>query len=168
MSNHLNFFIDGKWVAPVVPATLDVINPSTEEAYTTISVGSKADVDKAVAAAKAAFPAFSLTTREQRLALLNRILEIYNERYEDIAQAVSQEMGAPISWARDAQAWAGRAHMEATIKALETYSFSEKRGATMVVKEPIGVCALSRHGTGRSTRSSARWRRRLPPAAPWC
>src|SRR5690606_25090171 len=125
MSNHnLNFFIDGKWVAPAVAATLDVIDPSTEEAYTKISVGSKADVDKAVAAAKAAFPSFSQTTRAERLKLLNRILEIYNERFEDIAQAVSQEMGAPISWARDAQAWAGRAHMESTIKALEDYEFS--------------------------------------------
>ncbi|MHA6645942.1 aldehyde dehydrogenase family protein [Mesorhizobium sp. A623] len=142
MSNHLNFFIDGKWVAPVVPSMLDVIDPSTEEAYTKISLGSKADVDKAVAAAKAAFPSFSQTTRAERLKLLNRILEIYNERFEDIAQAVSQEMGAPISWARDAQAWAGRAHMESTIKALENYEFSELRGETMVVKEPIGVCAL--------------------------
>lgn len=143
MSNHhLEFFIDGKWVAPAVPATLDVIDPSTEDAYTKISVGSKADVDRAVAAAKAAFPAFSQTTREERLQLLRRILEIYNERYEDIAQAVSQENGSPITWAREAQAWAGRAHLEATIKALEDYQFSEKRGTTMVVKEPIGVCAL--------------------------
>ncbi|RJT39962.1 aldehyde dehydrogenase family protein [Mesorhizobium waimense] len=142
MSNHLNFFIDGKWVAPVAPATLDVIDPSTEEAYTKISVGSKADVDKAVAAAKAAFPSFSQTSKAERLKLLKRILEVYNERYEDIAQAVSQEMGAPITWAREAQAWAGKAHMEATIKALEDYDFSEKRGGTMVVKEPIGVCAL--------------------------
>ena len=142
MSNHLNFFIDGKWVAPVVPATLDVVDPSTEEAYTTISVGSKADVDKAVAAAKAAFPSFSQTTREERLKLLRRILEIYNERYEDIAQAVSREMGAPITFAREAQAWAGQAHMEATIKGLEDYEFSQRRGTTMVVREPIGVCAL--------------------------
>ena len=142
MSNHQNFFIDGKWVAPVVPAVLDVIDPSTEEAYTQISVGSKADVDRAVAAAKAAFPAFSRTTKAERLALLKRILEVYNERYEDIAQAVSQEMGAPIIWARDAQAFSGSAHLEATIKALEDYEFSERRGTTMVVKEPIGVCAL--------------------------
>ena len=110
MSNHhLDFFIDGKWTAPVVPAALDVIDPSTEEAYTQISVGSKADVDKAVAAAKAAFPAFSQTTKAERLTLLRRILEVYNERYEDIAQAVSQENGSPITWAREAQAWAGRA-----------------------------------------------------------
>ncbi|HTV71676.1 MAG TPA: aldehyde dehydrogenase family protein, partial [Rhizobiaceae bacterium] len=136
------FYIDGKWVDPVKPALLDVIDPSTEEAYTQISVGSAADVDKAVAAAKAAFPAFSQTSKEERLKLLRRILDVYNERYEDIAQAVSQEMGAPITWAREAQAWAGRAHMEATIKGLEDYEFSEKRGATTIVKEAIGVCAL--------------------------
>lgn len=142
MSNHLKFFIDGAWVDPAVAAPLDVIDPSTEEAYTQISLGSKADVDKAVAAAKAAFATFSLTTQAERLALLKRILEVYNERFEDIAQAVSQEMGAPLSFARDAQAWAGRGHMEATIAALENYEFSHQRGKTMVVKEPIGVCAL--------------------------
>jgi aldehyde dehydrogenase (NAD+) len=142
MSHHLHFFIDGRWVAPARPATLDVIDPSTEEAYTAISVGSKADVDRAVAAAKAAFPAFSQSSQKDRLALLKRILEVYNERYEDIARAVSQEMGAPLSFARGAQAWAGQAHMEAAIKALEAYEFSERRGTTMIVKEPIGVCAL--------------------------
>ncbi len=142
MTNHLKFYINGAWVDPIKPATLDVIDPSTEEAYTQISVGSKADVDVAVAAAKAAFPVFSQTSKQERLTLLRRILELYNERFEDIAQAVSQEMGAPITWAREAQAWAGRAHMESTIKALEDYEFEEKRGGTMVVKEAIGVCAL--------------------------
>jgi aldehyde dehydrogenase (NAD+) len=142
MSNHLKFYIDGAWVDPVTPATLDVINPATEEAYTKISVGTKADVDKAVAAAKQAFKTFSLVSHADRVALLKRILEIYNKRFEDVAQAVSDEMGAPIQFARDAQAWAGRAHMESTIKALEDYVFTEKRGSTMVVKEPIGVCAL--------------------------
>ena len=142
MSNHLKFFIDGQWVAPVVPATLEVIDPSTEEAYTKISIGSKADVDRAVAAAKAAFPAFSKTTKAERLGLMRNILDAYNARFEDIAQAVSQEMGAPIGLAREAQAWAGRGHMEAAIAALEAYEFTEQRGTTMVVKEPIGVCAL--------------------------
>ncbi|MCO6050459.1 aldehyde dehydrogenase family protein [Mesorhizobium sp. RP14(2022)] len=142
MSHHLQFFIDGEWVDPVVPAVLDVIDPSTEEAYTQISVGSEADVNKAVAAAKRAFETFSQTTPEERLALLKRMLEEYNNRFEDIAQAVSQEMGAPIGWARDAQAWAGRAHFEATIKGLEEFEWRERRGSTMVVKEPIGVCAL--------------------------
>ena len=142
MSNHLKFYIDGAWVDPVVPATLDVIDPSTEEAYTQISVGSKADVDKAVAAAKAAFPSFSQTPVAERLALLKKILEVYNKRFEDIAQAVSYEMGAPITFAREAQAWAGRAHMESTIAGLESFAFTEKRGNTTIVKEPIGVVAL--------------------------
>ena len=142
MSHHLKFFIDGAWVDPAVPATLDVINPATEEAYTQISLGSKVDIDRAVAAAKKAFASFSRTPVADRLALLKTILDVYNARFEDIAVAVSEEMGAPLSFARDAQAWAGRAHMEATIEALQSYEFSEKRGSTMVVKEPIGVCAL--------------------------
>ncbi|TWD54159.1 aldehyde dehydrogenase (NAD+) [Agrobacterium vitis] len=142
MSNHLKFFIDGEWVDPAVPATLDVIDPSTEEAYTRISLGSKADVDKAVAAAKRAFSTFSQWSVEERLALLKRMLAEYNKRFDDIARAVSFEMGAPMSFALEAQAWAGRAHMEATIAGLEGFKFSEKRGATTVVKEPIGVCAL--------------------------
>ena len=142
MSHHLKFFIDGAWVDPAVPATLDVITPATEEAYTQISLGSKVDIDRAVAAAKKAFASFSRTPVADRLALLKTILDVYNARFEDIAVAVSEEMGAPLSFARDAQAWAGRAHMEATIEALQSYEFSEKRGSTMVVKEPIGVCAL--------------------------
>ncbi len=142
MSHHLQFYIDGAWVDPVTPARIDVIDPSTEEVYTQISAGSKADVDKAVAAAKAAFQTFSQVSKADRLALLKRILEVYNERYEDIAQAVSQEMGAPIVFARTAQVWAGQAHMEATIKAMEEFEFSHRRGSTMIVKEPIGVCAL--------------------------
>ncbi|MDQ0319072.1 aldehyde dehydrogenase (NAD+) [Pararhizobium capsulatum DSM 1112] len=142
MNNHLQFFIDGSWVDPVTPRTIDVIDPSTEEAYTAISAGAAADVDKAVRAAKSAFASFSLTSKEERLALLKRILECYNDRFEDIAQAVSQEMGAPLPFARDSQAWAGRGHMEATIAALEGYTFSEERGSTTVIKEPIGVCAL--------------------------
>ncbi|MFC3074245.1 aldehyde dehydrogenase family protein [Shinella pollutisoli] len=142
MSNHENFYINGAWVSPVTPRTLDVINPATEEAFTRISVGSAADVDKAVAAAKAAFETFSRTAAAERLALLKRIHGVYLERFEDIAQAVSAEMGAPLAFARDAQAWAGRGHLESTIKAFEDYTFSEKRGTTMIVKEPVGVCAL--------------------------
>ena len=142
MSYNQKFYIDGAWVDPVELRLLDVIDPSTEEAYTQIAIGSAADVDKAVAAAKAAFATFSLVPKEERLALLNRILAAYNERFEDIARAVSQEMGAPLSFARDAQAWAGRAHIEATIKGFESYEFTEQRGSTLVTKEPIGVCAL--------------------------
>ena len=142
MSNNQKFYINGAWVDPVTPKTLDVINPATEEAYTKISVGAGADVDRAVAAAKAAFPKFSGTSKAERLALLKRILEVYNERAEDIAKAVSDEMGAPMSWARDAQTWAGRVHLEATIASLESYDFEEQRGTTRVVKEAIGVVAL--------------------------
>ncbi|MDY0872932.1 aldehyde dehydrogenase family protein [Dongia rigui] len=142
MSNELKFYINGQWVDPVKPATLDVINPATEEAYVKISVGSAADVDKAVAAAKAAFPKFTKTTKAERLALLRKILEVYNKRGEDIAKAVSDEMGAPMSWARDAQVWAGRVHLEATIKALEAFEFEHQRGTSRIVKEGIGVAAL--------------------------
>src|SRR5215472_14992062 len=115
MSNHLKFYIDGAWVDPLKPATLDVINPATEEAFTKISVGSAADVDRAVAAARAAFPSFSQTTKEERLRLLRRILEIYKERIDDIARAVSDEMGAPMGLARNSQAAAGQAHLASTI-----------------------------------------------------
>jgi aldehyde dehydrogenase (NAD+) len=142
MSNHAKFFINGAWVEPVTPRLFDVINPATEEAYTQISLGSSADVDLAVKAAKDAFASFSLTTRDERVALLKRILAVYNERYEDVAQAVSHEMGAPIEFARDAQAWSGRAHLESTIEALENFEFETSRGTTTILKEPVGVCAL--------------------------
>ena len=97
MSNALKFYIDGAWVDPVEPATIDVINPATEEVYIKIAAGSAADVDRAVAAAREAFPAFTLTGKAERLRLLTRILEIYNKRGEDIARAVSDEMGAPMA-----------------------------------------------------------------------
>src|SRR5215468_1476387 len=142
MSNHLKFYINGVWVDPVKPATLDVINPATEEAYTKISLGSAADVDRAVAAARAAFPAFSQTSKEERLRLLRRILEIYKERIEDIARAVSDEMGAPLGLARNSQAAAGQGHLAATIKALEEFEFEQQRGTTRIVREGIGVVGL--------------------------
>jgi aldehyde dehydrogenase (NAD+) len=141
-TDPLKFYVNGAWVDPQVPRQLAVIDPATEQAFTSISVGSAADVNKAVSAAKAAFPGFSRTSKAERLALMRRILEIYNARYEAIAQAVSQEMGAPIGFARDAQAFVGRAHMEATIAALESFTFEEQRGTTRVVQEPIGVCGL--------------------------
>src|SRR5271166_245536 len=142
MIRHEQFFIDGRWVEPAVLATLDVIDPSTEQPFTKISLGSKADVDRAVRAARTAFNAFALTAREDRLALLRQILDRYKDRAEDLAQAVSQEMGAPLPFAREAQVWAGRVHLEATIEALETYEFGRVRGTSLIVKEPIGVAAL--------------------------
>lgn len=142
MKQYLNFYIDGNWVPPFSAHSLDVIDPATESAWAQISMGAAPDVDRAVAAAKAAFPSFSQTTREERLDLLKRILETYNQRYEDIAQAVTRELGSPITWSRDAQTWAGQQHLIATIKALEDFQFEEQRGSTLVLREPIGVCAL--------------------------
>ena len=140
--HHQQFYIDGAWVDPLSSATLDVINPATERAYTQISLGKAADVDRAVAAAKAAFPSFARTDREQRVAILSKVLEIYNARYDEIAEAVSDEMGAPLKFAREAQAWAGQVHLEATIKALASFEFSDQRGASRIVREPIGVVGL--------------------------
>ena len=141
-ANHENFYIDGAWVRPVSATTLEVINPATEQAYTRIALGSAVDVDRAVSAAKLAFPAFARTTRTERLSLLRRVLELYNARYEAIAAAISDEMGAPLQLAREAQAWAGRVHLEATIKALEELEFSYQRGKTRIVREAIGVVGL--------------------------
>jgi aldehyde dehydrogenase (NAD+) len=142
MSHAQQFYIDGAWVDPATPKSLPVINPATEEPFVEIAVGGAADVDRAVAAARAAFPAFAETSKAERLRLLRRILEIYNRRAEDIARAVSDEMGAPMGFAREAQTWAGRAHLEATIKALEDFAFEEQRGGTRIVREGIGVAGL--------------------------
>jgi aldehyde dehydrogenase (NAD+) len=142
MNNAQKFYIDGQWVDSRSGNTLDVINPATEQAFISIAVGNSADVDAAVEAAAKAFPAFSVTSVESRLAMLKEILRVYNLRYEDLVQAVSQEMGAPLHFARDAQIWSGRAHLESTIAALEKFQFSEDHGTTHVVREAIGVCAL--------------------------
>ena len=142
MDHHQLFYINGAWVNPSVQKSFDVINPATEEPYTRISLGSSADVDKAVLAARAAFPDFAKTNKATRLALLKRILAVYNDRADEIAQALSDEMGAPLAWARDAQTWAGQVHLEATIASLEGYEFETQRGNTRVIKEGIGVVAL--------------------------
>src|SRR5271165_927091 len=142
MNRHTQFYIGGRWIDPAEPSAFDVIDPATEQPFTAISLGSKADVDRAVGAAKTAFASFSQTSREERLGLLRRILECYNRRSEDLALAVSQEMGAPLAFAREAQVWAGRVHLEATIEALQAYEFGRLRGTSLIVKEPIGVAAL--------------------------
>ena len=142
MSHNLQFYIDGAWVDPVTPNRIQVIDPSSEEPFAEISGGSAADVDKAVAAARAAFPGFARTTKKERLELLRECLAQYNKRFDDIAAACAQEMGAPIGFAKEAQAFVGQAHFQALIDVFETFEFSEKRGTTLVVKEPIGVCGL--------------------------
>jgi aldehyde dehydrogenase (NAD+) len=142
MPNNLKFYINGAWVDPVEPHRIPVIDPSTEEAFTEISGGSGADVDKAVAAARAAFPGFARTTKKERLQLLKECLYQYNKRFDDMAAACAKEMGAPIGFAKEAQAFVGRAHFQALIDVFENFEFTEKRGSTLVVKEPIGVVGL--------------------------
>ncbi|MDH3490662.1 MAG: aldehyde dehydrogenase family protein [Gammaproteobacteria bacterium] len=142
MLEKLQFYIDGKWVDPVEPRSHDVINPATEEVYGRISLGSAADVDKAVAAAKRAFETYSQTTREERMALLQSILDVYARRHDEVAEAIMDEMGAPWGLAKNAQAASGPQHIKAALKALETYKFEERIGTTLVAKEAIGVCGL--------------------------
>ncbi|AJY45809.1 aldehyde dehydrogenase family protein [Martelella endophytica] len=142
MSNHQKFFIDGKWVAPTGDKTLDVINPATEEAFTAIALGNATDVEKAVMAARGAFDSFSRTTREERMALLQRIIECYLAREDDLVEAVSNEMGAPLAFARENQVPVGASHLKSTLEALATFEFEEVRNKGLIVREPIGVCAL--------------------------
>ena len=140
---HLDkFYIDGEWVAPMSDQTLDVIDPANESVIAEVALGSADDVDRAVAAARAAFPAFSQTTREQRLDLLQRVLDAYMRRYDQMAQAISSEMGAPMKMAQRSQAACGSAHLETTIKVLRDYPFEERVGSSLVLKEPVGVCAF--------------------------
>jgi aldehyde dehydrogenase (NAD+) len=140
--NYLKFYIDGAWVEQHETRTLEVIDPSTEAPFTTIAIGSAADVDRAVTAARAAFDSFSRTSIMERVELLEAIGAEYDKRYEDIAQAVSREMGAPLAFARAAQAWIGRAHLTETLAVLKSYRFERMRGTTRIVKEPVGVVGM--------------------------
>jgi aldehyde dehydrogenase (NAD+) len=142
MRDYLKFYINGAWVDPATPKTLDVINPANESVAGRISLGSAADVDKAVQAARKAFETFSRTTREERIALMERIVVEYQKRYEDLAKAVTEEMGAPSYLAQRAQAAMGIAHMQTAIQVLKNFKFDEQRGTTMLAKEPIGVCGF--------------------------
>ena len=143
MRDHLQFYIDGAWVDPAEGVKpLDVINPATEESAGRIAMGSKADVDKAVAAAKAAFPSWSTTSREDRLEVLERIVAEYQKRYGDMADAITTEMGAPAWLSQRAQAAMGVAHFQTAIAVLKDYRFEDDRGSTVIAKEPIGVCGF--------------------------
>ncbi len=142
MANNLKFYINGEWVDPEVPNTIEVINPATEEAFTEISLGSKADVDKAVAAAKAAFPAFASWSVDDRAALLERIIEIYKRRYEEFAQVISREMGAPITLSREDQAAVGPLHFQSSLNALRDFKWEWMDRGVVHRYEPIGVCGL--------------------------
>jgi aldehyde dehydrogenase (NAD+) len=142
MREYLKFYIDGKWVDPVEPKTLDVDNPATEEVSGRIALGADADVDKAVKAARKAFASWSQTSREERLDVLQAMLAEYQKRAGDLAEAVTEEMGAPPSLAAGPQVNLGLGHLATAIDVLKNFEFEEQHGSTLVVKEPIGVCGL--------------------------
>jgi aldehyde dehydrogenase (NAD+) len=142
MREHLKFYIGGQWVDPVDLKTLDVINPATEQVSGKIALGSAADVDRAVKAARKAFATWSLTSREERLGVLQRILGQYQKRIGDLGAAITEEMGAPKALANGFQVGLGAAHLNTAIEVLKNFRFEEPRGATMIVKEPVGVCGL--------------------------
>ena len=145
MLRKTDFYIDGKWIAPVVAKELEVINPADEQAFAVISLGSAADVDKAVSAARKAFTTWSVTSREERLAWLERLLAVYKSRIADMAKAISSEMGAPITMALDEQAASGTGHIKAFIRSLKEFEFERPLNGHDTVRlayEPIGVCGL--------------------------
>ena len=142
MHEYLKFYINGEWVDPVEPKALDVINPADESVCARISMGSEADVDRAVAAAKAAFETYGFSTREERIEILERCVEVYKKRYQDMADAIRMEMGAPKGLAEADQAYCGQGHLQEALDVLRNYEFEEDLGPHRVIKEPIGVCGL--------------------------
>jgi len=140
--NLLKVYINGGWVEPRGRDRMSVEDPATGAVVADVALGSGADADLAVAAARAAFDGFSQWPVADRIALLDRVLATYNARAEDIAQAISLEMGAPLAFARAAQVWAGRVHLESTIAAARSFPWEEVRSATRIIREGIGVCAL--------------------------
>ena len=142
MSNNRKFYINGEWVEPNGSDTVDVINPATEDVVGTIALGTHEDVDAAVAAAQNAFETFSQTTVEERLELLNKITEIIGSRSEDLATAITSEMGAPSGLAKAAQAGTGLFHFATTAGILANFNFEEELGKSLIVKEPVGVVGM--------------------------
>jgi aldehyde dehydrogenase (NAD+) len=142
MRDYLKFYIDGQWVDPVTPKTAEVINPATEEVSGTISLGSPADVDKAVAAARRAFETWGVTSAKERLDLLEAIQAEYLRRERELGEAVTEEMGAPLSLGCGFHTLLGKGHLATAIEVLREFKFEEQRGPTIIRREPIGVCGL--------------------------
>jgi aldehyde dehydrogenase (NAD+) len=138
----LKFYIDGAWVYPAAPSTLGIVNPATEETFAQISLGSKADVDRAAKAARRAFSTYSVTSVEQRLSWLQKIIEGFRARLPDLARMMTLEMGAPITFATERQATVALFHFEEAARVLANYKFEERMGNGIVRREPIGVCGL--------------------------
>jgi aldehyde dehydrogenase (NAD+) len=143
MREKLNFYIDGQWVPPVKPKTHDVINPANEEPCGRISLGSAADVDKAVAAAKRAFVTYGQTSVDERKALLDKVIAVYQRRMGEMAETISMEMGAPLPLATSSQAPAGLGYLMDARKQLDDFQFeSDYGGGRRILKEPIGVIGM--------------------------
>ena len=139
----LKFYINGEWVDPVSTDKMPVLNPASAEQVGEVALGNDADVDRAVAAASAAFEHFSQSSKADRLALLARIREVTERRFEELAQAMRLEMGAPITMARDAQADAAIGHLDGFVSALEKLEEQERfDNGEVLLREPIGVCGL--------------------------
>jgi len=142
MYENRQFYIDGAWVSPLTARDCPVINPATGEPIATIPLGSTADVDRAVTAARRAFPDYSASTIPERMALISRVIAAYERRQADIAQAISDEMGAPLAFARRAQARLGLGHLKTIREVLGTFPFTEDREGLRLIREPVGVCAF--------------------------
>lgn len=142
MREYLKFYINGQWVDPIELKTVETVNPASEEVSGRIALGSATDVDRAVESARKAFASWSQTSREERLEVLERILDEYQNRSGDLAAAITDEMGAPASLANGFHIGLGLGHLTTAIEVLKNFKFEEQRGATRVVKEPIGVCGL--------------------------
>jgi aldehyde dehydrogenase (NAD+) len=142
MQNNKQFYINGQWVNPLIANDFPVINPATEQTIATISLGSAEDVDIAVSAAKIAFSSFGYTSVEERISLLEALLKQYKDNYDAMAHAISQEMGAPIDLAINAQADTGKGHIKSALSALKQFEFERTIGNAQIIKEPIGVCGF--------------------------
>lgn len=142
MREQLNFYIDGKWVAPAQPRTHDVINPANEEPVGRISLGSAADVDKAVAAARKAFETWSQTSVDERKAVLDKVIAVYQRRLPEMAETISSEMGAPMPLAQAAQAPAGLGYLMDARAQLDSFKFEESQPGSRILREPIGVVGM--------------------------
>ena len=142
MENCLKFYIDGAWVEPTDPQPFDVINPANEQVIGQIMMGNETDVNNAVAAAKKAFETFSQTSVQERLDLLDAIIGVYQKRMGEVAETITAEMGAPAWLSSAAQAAMGIAHLSTAREILANFEWQKTKGATMIVREPVGVCGL--------------------------
>ncbi len=142
MENRTRFYIHGEWVTPSTGKTSDVVNPATEEVIGCVAMGDQDDVDRAVAAARSAFVSYSKTTQKERIELLEEVVHHYRARMDEMAEVISEEMGAPMKLANSDQAPMGLDHLVITLEVLRAFKFEEEIGSSRVIREPMGVCGL--------------------------